>query len=34
MMGERVKEFYEFAKAHPEKRFLVTEIGWGLLAIL
>lgn len=30
MMGERVKEFCEFAKAHPEKRFLVTEIGCGI----
>ena len=30
MMGERVKEFCEFAKIHPEKRFLVTEIGCGI----
>ena len=30
VMGERVKEFCEFAKAHPEKRFLVTEIGCGI----
>jgi hypothetical protein len=27
VMGEYVKEFCEFAKANPEKRFLVTEIG-------
>ena len=30
VMGERIKEFCEFAKAHPEKRFLVTEIGCGI----
>ena len=30
VMGEYVKEFCVFAKAHPEKRFLVTEIGCGL----
>lgn len=30
IMGEHVKEFCEFAKAHLEKRFLVTEIGCGL----
>ena len=30
VMGERVKEFCEFAKAHPEKRLLVTEIGCGI----
>ena len=30
VMGEYVKEFCEFAKAHTEKRFLVTEIGCGL----
>ena len=30
VMGEYVKEFCEFAKGHPEKRFLVTEIGCGI----
>lgn len=25
-----VDEFYAYAKAHPELRFLVTEIGYGL----
>ena len=30
VMGEYVKEFCEFAIAHPEKRFLVTEIGCGI----
>lgn len=30
VMGEYVKEFCEFAKANPEKRFLVTEIGCGI----
>lgn len=30
VMGEYVKEFCEFAKTHPEKRFLVTEIGCGI----
>lgn len=25
-----VDEFIEYAKAHPEKRFLVTEIGCGI----
>ena len=30
VMGEYVKEFCEFAKAHPQKRFLVTEIGCGI----
>ena len=30
VMGEYVKEFCEFAKVHPEKRFLVTEIGCGI----
>lgn len=30
VMGEYVKQFCEFAKAHPEKHFLVTEIGCGI----
>ena len=30
VMGEYIKKFCEFAKAHPEKRFLVTEIGCGI----
>lgn len=30
VMGENVKQFCEFAKAHPEKRFLVTPIGCGI----
>lgn len=30
VMGEYVKKFCEFAKAHPEERFLVTEIGCGI----
>ena len=29
-MGEYVKQFCEFAEAHPEKRFLVTPIGCGI----
>ncbi|MBR6490252.1 MAG: DUF1810 family protein [Muribaculaceae bacterium] len=29
-MEEQIKEFCEFAKAHPEKRFLVTKIGCGI----
>ena len=30
IMGEHIKEFCEFAKANPEKRFLVTKIGCGI----
>ena len=30
VMGKYVREFCEFAKAHPEKRFLVTPIGCGI----
>lgn len=30
VMREYVEEFCEFAKAHPEKRFLVTPIGCGI----
>lgn len=30
VLGESVKTFCEFAKKHPEKRFLVTEIGCGI----
>ena len=30
VMGEYVKEFCDFAKSYPEKRFLVTEIGCGI----
>ena len=33
VMGEYVKEFCEFAKAHPEKRFLVTPIGCGIAGL-
>lgn len=29
-MGEYVTQFCEFAKAHPEKRFLVTPVGCGI----
>ena len=29
IMGEHVKDFCDFAKAHPEKHFFVTEIGCG-----
>ena len=30
VMGERVKEFCEFAKTHPDMHFLVTPIGCGI----
>ena len=30
VMGEYVKQFCEYAIAHPEKRFLVTPIGCGI----
>lgn len=30
IMGEHVKDFCDFAKAHPEKHFFVTEIGCGI----
>lgn len=30
VMEENVKQFCEFAKVHPEKRFLVTPIGCGI----
>ena len=30
IMGEHVKDFCTFAKAHPEKHFFVTEIGCGI----
>lgn len=29
-MGEYVKDFCEYVKAHPEKHFFVTEIGCGI----
>ena len=32
-MGEYVKQFCEFAKAHPEMRFLVTPIGCGIAGL-
>lgn len=30
IMGEYIKDFCDFAKAHPEKHFFVTEIGCGI----
>lgn len=30
VMAEQVKRFIEFAKNHPELKFLVTEIGCGI----
>ena len=30
IMGEHVKDFCDFAKAHPEKHLFVTEIGCGI----
>ena len=32
-MGEYVKQFCEFAKAHPKMRFLVTPIGCGIAGL-
>ena len=32
-MGEYIQQFCEYAKAHPEKRFLVTPIGCGIAGL-